>query len=126
MYATAEGGSLVYQAQLPGTNDSDGNLDADEFLLYQLNLNQAADFNGDFQVDGLDYGIWASAFGLGSGGDTDDDLDSDGFDFLTWQLQFASPSGQSNSQTTSVPEPSALVLALGAIIVCSFRRATGR
>ena len=53
----------------------------------------AADYNGDFVVNGLDFLIWQENFGLDTGanhadGDSDRDGDVDGADFLAWQRQF--------------------------------------
>ncbi len=58
----------------------------------------ASDFNGDGVVDGDDFLIWQSGFGIVSGatsadGDADGDGDVDGDDFLVWQTEFGSSSG---------------------------------
>ncbi len=113
VYASADGGSLVYQAQLPGSNDSNGDINADEFLLFSLALNLTADFDGDFDVDADDLAIWRSSFGLNAGGDTDNDNDTDGNDFLAWQRQFTGPGASVGAGSTAVPEPSTLALFVG-------------
>ncbi|MDC0936429.1 autotransporter-associated beta strand repeat-containing protein [Pirellulales bacterium] len=70
-----------------------------------------ADFDNDGDVDGDDLAQWVGDFG-GTGSDADNDGDSDGADFLSWQQQFT---GNLNpiSASTTVPEPSTLVLLIG-------------
>jgi len=68
-----------------------------------------ADFNNDDAVDGLDLGIWETAYGIDGSADADSDSDSDGADFLEWQRQFGSGVG-AVSAVAAVPEPSSLVL----------------
>ncbi len=74
-----------------------------------------SDFDEDGGVDGLDLAAWEAGFGTTTGaeladGDADADVDVDGFDFLVWQRNFGNPSPIS-AASTSVPEPSSLVLA---------------
>jgi hypothetical protein len=76
-----------------------------------LRVDAAADFDGNFVVDGADLTEWRDGFGTATGasagdGDADGDYDVDGRDFLIWQRQFAN--GQLVSATeTVVPESSA-------------------
>ena len=68
-------------------------------------------------VDGDDLTVWKPNFGVvGSAtvqtGDADGDLDVDGADFLLWQQQFTG-SAPATATQAAVPEPSALLLAVG-------------
>ena len=74
-----------------------------------------ADFDKDGDVDGDDFLIWQRNFGMQSGatvndGDTDGDGDVDGDDFLSWQIEFGS--GANGGASAEVPEPTGLVLAI--------------
>lgn len=76
------------------------------------------DYNGDGYVDGTDFYHWNSNFPIQNGathgmGDGDGDGDIDGADFVIWQTNF--PSGFGSSAV--VPEPSAFVLGLLAVVV---------
>ncbi len=67
-----------------------------------------ADFNKDGRVDGDDFLIWQSGFGLQSGaqqsdGDYNGDGAVDGNDFLGWQSEFGS--GVGGSAGAAIPEP---------------------
>ena len=58
----------------------------------------SGDFDGDEDVDGDDFLVWQSGFGITDGatfsdGDGDADGDVDGDDFLIWQSQFGTASG---------------------------------
>ena len=55
-----------------------------------------ADFDGDGDVDGVDFLAWQSGYPTSTGatkadGDTDGDGDVDGVDFLTWQTWYPYP-----------------------------------
>jgi hypothetical protein len=85
------------------------------------------DANGDGKVDGLDYLIWAGAFGddpaadpPGSpeNGDFNDDGIVDGLDYLAWAGNF----GQGPNDGVAVPEPGALTLATIALLAMCCRR----
>jgi hypothetical protein len=74
-----------------------------------------ADFDEDGDVDGDDFLLWQSRFPLASGavkgdGDYDNDGDVDGDDFLGWQAEFPSPG--SGVGSSAVPEPAAILLAI--------------
>ncbi|MCA9258445.1 MAG: LamG domain-containing protein [Planctomycetales bacterium] len=77
----------------------------------------AGDFNGDGQVDGVDFLLWQRQFG--------ESLDAQ--DYAAWEAAFGEPSGQASS--TAVPEPSAWLLALaivaGARPIVASRHALG-
>lgn len=69
------------------------------------------DFDGDLDVDGDDYGVWASHLGLTSGatramGDADYDGDVDGDDFGIWAWN----NGMGGGAMASVPEPASVSL----------------
>ena len=115
LYESGDGGALVSSLQLPGTLDSDGNLQAGEYLLYQLSSPLEADFDNDNDVDRDDLLVWEQSYGNGSGGDADGDGDTDAFDFLIWQRQLGSSVGLSLT-AQAVPEPSAIVLVCGAAL----------
>jgi len=68
-----------------------------------------ADFDNDNDVDGDDFGIWETSFGIDDMADADADGDSDGADFLAWQRQFGS-GVTLNAASTAVPEPATLLL----------------
>lgn len=87
------------------------------------------DFNGDGIVNGLDYFIWEMNFPTPSGaapgdGDADGDGDVDGFDFIKWQMQNGgAPVPLVGAVVATVPEPSALLLAIVAGLgLCTCRR----
>ena len=72
----------------------------------------AADFDSDGDVDGDDFLVWQTGFGMASraqkaDGDYDNDGDVDGADFLGWQAEFGSGGG---SASGIVPEPAAALL----------------
>ncbi len=74
-----------------------------------------ADFDLDQDVDLADLALWQSGYSLRpanySDGDADGNLASNGADFLIWQQQSGSGVAPLQAATTSVPEPSSLVLA---------------
>jgi T5SS/PEP-CTERM-associated repeat protein len=75
------------------------------------------DFNSDGDVDGADFVAWQTNFPLLGGatlsqGDADRDGDVDGADFVVWQTHFPTTPGPAGSP---VPEPTALILAFGAL-----------
>ncbi|MEZ6070501.1 MAG: PEP-CTERM sorting domain-containing protein [Pirellulales bacterium] len=83
----------------------------------------SGDGNGDGWVDGLDYLIWAAAFGTHPGvdgdisdGDYNDDGWVDGLDYLLWAGAYG------NHSATAVPEPTTAVLTVAGVFVLAFRR----
>jgi hypothetical protein len=96
------------------------------------------DSNGDGKIDGLDYLAWAGNYGkqdLGVfeangrpgyltvhgavNGDYNYDNIVDGLDYLDWASNF----GQGPNDSTSVPEPGSIALAVLACLgVCTVRR----
>jgi hypothetical protein len=85
----------------------------------------AGDFDGDGDVDGDDFLVWQSSVGMSAGamasdGDADGDGDVDGDDFLIWQSNFGSASG--SSATSAVPEPSGLATILISLVFSAIRR----
>jgi hypothetical protein len=76
-----------------------------------------ADFDLDGDVDGDDFLIWQASFGVDGGGDGDGDGDTDGDDFLIWQTEFGSGSGLAGAV---VPEPASIVLLLAALVGAVF------
>ena len=83
----------------------------------------AGDFDSDGDVDGDDFLLWQNGFPVSAGatlldGDADADGDVDGDDFLIWQNSFPYPTAIS-----SVPEPNSLaMLALGGLLMLRRRR----
>ena len=59
--------------------------------------------------------VWQGGYGMNALADADGDGDSDGRDFLTWQRQFGS--GVPLAAVTAVPEPSALALMFGLLML---------
>ena len=99
LYTTGE--LLVSLSQIAGDFDSDGDVDGDDFLLWQRN----------FPV--LDGTAGSSS------GDANGDGNVDGDDFLVWQRNFPYPTAIS-----SVPEPNSLaLLAIGGLMMLQ-RRST--
>ncbi len=92
------------------------------------------DFDSDGDVDGDDFLIWQSGFGSTDGaqlsdGDSDGDGDVDGDDFLSWQVNFGTESGSPGSgESTAVPEPACMGLAIGLLLTAGLgpRIAPGR
>lgn len=78
----------------------------------------AADFNADGHVDATDLAYWQIGYGSDNAshadGDADGDGDVDGADFLIWQRQFGSSINLFRAVT--IPEPTALVLALAGML----------
>lgn len=77
--------------------------------LADLFQHSSADFDKDGDVDGNDFLVWQSAFNINANGDADTDGDTDDDDFLIWQTHFGSSTG-SNSFSTTVPEPASILL----------------
>jgi hypothetical protein len=81
----------------------------------------AADFDGDGDVDAADLAVWQAHRGVDAWADADADGDSDGEDFLIWQRRLPT------APSTVVPEPAsaALVLAAAFRLAASRRRSRG-
>ena len=124
LYETVDGGSLISSLQVPGSLDGDGNLDANEYLLYTLSVGYTADFDGDNDVDDDDLVVWEQSVGINDQADADGDGDSDGFDFLIWQQQWGSGVAPI-SAAQAVPEPgTAGLLLVMAMVLFSCRPCT--
>lgn len=80
---------------------------------------KAGDFNNDGAVDALDLARWQGDFGVNRDSDVDADGDSDGHDFLVWQRKL---DNTFDTTTMSIPEPSAALLAAGAVAFGLIRR----
>ena len=91
---------------------------------------EPGDFDLDGDVDGNDFLIWQNGYGTASGatvwkGDTDHDGDVDGNDFLAWQNNYGSSVliGLGDASFATVPEPGTLaLLAAGGAAVAYLRR----
>jgi uncharacterized protein DUF4886 len=77
-------------------------------------ISPAGDFDHDGVVDGDDFVLWQSSYGINGNGDADGDEETDGNDFLLWQGNYGiDVSASASAQTLElVPEPSGLVLLL--------------
>jgi hypothetical protein len=80
------------------------------------------DFDADGDVDGDDFLIWQARFGgPGPQGDADQDGDVDGDDFLIWQNQFGSGAGAA-SGPSAIPEPATFAIVMLMLSWHSLRR----
>ena len=83
------------------------------------------DFDGDGDVDGVDFGLWQTGYPTASGaslgdGDFDGDGDVDGVDFGIWQANYPTNMG---SAATMIPEPATLgLLILGGLALLRRRK----
>ncbi len=80
-----------------------------------------ADFDKDGDVDGDDFLIWQLNFGVVTGatsntGDANGDGAVDGDDYLLWQLQFSSAGSQGEATAATAPEPGSLALIVAALV----------
>jgi hypothetical protein len=91
-----------------------------DILMQSISALDEADFDLDGDVDGDDFLLWQSSFGPSALGDADADGDTDGDDFLVWQTQFGNASGGAG---TAIPEPASLaMLASIALAISSMGR----
>ncbi|MCK4659256.1 MAG: hypothetical protein KAV82_07005 [Phycisphaerae bacterium] len=102
-YETPDGGALQYDYQVPSTTNSDGNVDADEYVLVNICdirvTYHVADFDQDCDVDLDDYAVFADCLNgpgqpaagtcpVGVSADFDEDGDVDLTDFAAFQEHF--------------------------------------
>ncbi|MCC7086044.1 MAG: hypothetical protein IT427_13660 [Pirellulales bacterium] len=83
------------------------------------------DFDGDGDVNGVDFVVWQTNFPADSGkiladGDADGDGDVDGADFVVWQTHF--PQTQPGSVSSLVPEPATWLLSACYLAAWAVRR----
>jgi hypothetical protein len=96
--------------------------------LFDSAVSENADFNGDGDVDGVDFLIWQRGFGGGTSlqqGDANGSGTVDAADLAIWKAAFGSTAV---AAAGSVPEPSSALLALlvvGTTVVAA-RRSTHR
>ncbi len=112
-------GQLAFKAMF--TDGSDG------IFLATIPSLVPGDFDGDGDVDGVDFGLWQSGYPTASGaslgdGDADGDGDVDGVDFGLWQANY--PTNLGGAAMATVPEPATLfvMLAPGLVILLRNRR----
>ena len=96
----------------------------DNFISGHPLLANQGDFDGDGDIDGNDFLIWQNNFPSTDGaaisftGDATGDGNVDGDDFLVWQNSFPFPAA-----LTKTPEPASLgVVALGGLLMLRYRR----
>ncbi|RIK83995.1 MAG: hypothetical protein DCC67_05450 [Planctomycetota bacterium] len=84
----------------------------------------SGDFDGNGVVDGDDLLAWKQSYGQAPGGaDGNHDGRVDGGDFLLWQQQLGNGTAALGAASRAVPEPTAMVLALGILpLVAAARR----
>ena len=98
-YQNWDGGALLPSAQIPATQNGDGNLDPNEYIVFSLSTVLPGDFDGDGDVDGVDFLYWQRNPGVGN--------------LVDWQANYGSPT---SSSSKVVPEPSALMLILAGLV----------
>ena len=82
---------------------------------FEVNSVNAADFDGDGDVDGADFLAWQRGYGIAAGtalpadGDANGDLNVDGLDLAIWRAQFGFVTS-STIVATSAPEPTSFAL----------------
>ncbi len=85
-----------------------------------------ADFDKDGQVDGDDFLLWQANYlrldATANEGDADGDADVDGDDFLLWQVEFGDASARSSQPSSSVPEPATWALAAAGLALLTHIR----
>jgi hypothetical protein len=82
------------------------------------------DYNGDNIVDAQDYNVWRTTSGAtvtpGTGADGNNDGVIDAGDYVIWRKSFSAAG--SGTSLASVPEPSAICLALIGLLCCFARK----
>jgi hypothetical protein len=120
--------SGAYYVRVEAYNGSDavqaerrGNYELFMYRFAALEPVLAGDYNGDGFVDAADYTVWRDAYDSGS---TNLAADGDGSgaigpgDYTVWASNF----GASNSEPAAVPEPTMIVLAIGAMLTAAHRK----
>jgi len=112
---------LIFEFNIAGVGTLTGTVEYDDGL--QTDGGLAADFDNDGDVDGDDFLLWQNDFGCTSNcaADADDDDDTDGDDFLEWQNQFGTGVGGGGLAAASVPEPATWLLAVISLLVVGMR-----
>lgn len=95
-------------------------------LTLDLPADDNANFDGDADVDGADFLTWQANFDLQdtatlATGDANGDLDVNDADFAVWKAQFGD-TGLATAAATGVPEPTASLLSLMALVGLAARR----
>ncbi len=82
------------------------------------------DFNNDGRVDHDDYNLWRSTFGSMSQLEADANRSGvvDAADYVIWRQNLSPAAGQPTFAAMNVPEPAAIVLAIGALAAAWCRR----
>lgn len=123
----------AYTAMIDAVDGDDlplGGLDHHTFyLLAELSPEPliTADFNADGDVDGADFLALQRGYGMGSfaalsDGDADGNEAVNVFDYLAWEDQYGTPV----PELTTVPEPSALVSLLIAVVIATLGKTQGK
>lgn len=83
----------------------------DNFSVYDVD---AGDFNADLTVNGADFALWQSSFGVSNAADANGNGRTEGLDLMRWMQQFGSTGGSAEPAAgislAAVPEPHALAL----------------
>ncbi len=112
IYATSNGGLLNSALQLPGSTNSDGNIDGVEYMLVQLITSQAGDFDEDGDVDGADFLKWQRG---------ESPLPLSASDLADWQANYGTVAPLAAS-SAGVPEPATCVGLLLGMMAALLRR----
>jgi hypothetical protein len=96
--------------------DSTASFDLITDLVFTTRPEASANFDGDSDVDGIDFLTWQQGYGMtnqtdNSNGDANFDGTVDGDDLAVWETQYGT-TGLLTAPTVAVPEPSSALLAL--------------
>jgi hypothetical protein len=126
VYANNDNGALVASQQVPASANGNGDIDASEFVLFQI-IAPLGDYNRDGDVDTDDYELWRSTFGstdLRADGNKDNQVDA--ADFIVWRNNLGVSGGASlvlmpiDVTGAAVPEPAtSLLVFLASLAVVS-------